>query len=75
MYLSVRADSADILPNDELVASGSADEGTTASLYDLVPGLDTERLDQGKGVSPPDDGRRPFRGDDGTAVELGPPVG
>ena len=71
MYLSVRADVADLIPSDELAAFPSADKGATASLYDLVLELDMERLDQGKGVSLQDNGRA-FLGDDGIAVQLGP---
>lgn len=66
-YISVRADVAALIPTDDLA---TANDSATASLYDLVLGLDDERLEQASSERLQDDSEF-FLGGDGIAVELG----
>jgi hypothetical protein len=70
VYISVRADIAELVPTDEIVSANDAIQEKTAALYDLMLRRDAEQRERGN-EGQNDDDSRSFRGGDGIAVELG----
>jgi hypothetical protein len=70
LYISVRADIAELVPTDEERTARADDGQKTAALYDLVLRLDEEQLELDNAPTPPENSRV-FVGADGVSVELG----